>query len=157
MVTLTNRADLLTRHALRFSRVEQHAGRLAIQAANDLHEESLRQVGGAPGQPQGQNRRPWLNRNRPFARSGGNIPAVPNPVGRITNDLASSIRVDLTTGEAKFSAVSYATVPYAKYVFATQGTSLMVPRLVRQNARTWMVARMGTLLTDLSEFQRSLY
>jgi hypothetical protein len=78
-------------------------------------------------------------------------------VGVLSGELLNSLSFDVNSFGPYFRAASYSQgVDYVKYLLSPGGTSLMVPRLVRQHMDEWARIRMSAIGADMVVFMRTI-
>jgi hypothetical protein len=155
-IVLKSRAALAAFNRAHTNAVLQEAERQMNSAGYDLFVETVQQFSGPPGQPDGDARRKWERRDRPFAWGSLNS-AQANPVGVITGDLLNSLSFDVTSTGPVFKAASYSEgVDYVKYLLAEDGTQTMVARMVSQHMSEWARIRLSAIGADMVIFMRTI-
>jgi hypothetical protein len=149
----------LARITARIEQTPVEAQKLLLEAGKDMLARSIDGNLGAGVQPQGVGRLPWLAANmHPFARAHGSPLALIKPIGIISGDLLASIQMGYESGPfAGMASVRTfsAGVPYAKFIWAEDGTETMFAREFKQDMEQWSLERSKTLAREIAAYVRS--
>lgn len=158
--TLKSFAELEARHLKRFAMVGRRMTKTVYDSGHDLMN-VLTEI--HTGTPIGKGRaRALVQSDYPFARRHGSAMWPTPPIGIQSGRLAASLRVDYNrsvntqvAGDFSVTARSVG-VDYAKYIYAEDGTTKMVPRMAAQTVRQWAFVRVIAIGRDIMSYQLRL-